>query len=317
MRKLFIGGAIGAGLFLVIVILALYTLFEFTELQRLRSVNQEQARQIEELRDVSDSVQEKLERVKALDKQIRRMVGIDGGSDAGAEGTGDGASGEGVKAPSPPLNQSSAAPEMAKQELQAFRTVPSRSGSAMSERSRMGATVRQLFRGEPDQLGLLAASIRQLDSELTDQEKEMQQLNQEVTNRLAYLAAVPSSYPVRGEITSPFGNRRSPFGTKNEFHSGLDLASPYGTPVRAAAKGTVVFTGWKPGLGRVVEINHGQGFQTAYCHLSAITAKVNQELERGDTLGNVGNSGRSTGPHLHFMVYLQGQLQDPERYLLH
>ncbi|MZP29656.1 peptidoglycan DD-metalloendopeptidase family protein [Heliobacterium undosum] len=308
-RHLLIGGAVAGGFLLVIVTLSIYVLFQLGELQRLKSVNQEQAKQIQELKDFSVTVQDKLTRVKELDRQIRRMVGIDGGPDGIAEEEGE--------APSQIPEQSSAVNEPGKKELQAFRSIPSRSGSNTQQRTSMSAAVRQLFSAEQDQLRLLSVTIRQMDSELEGQEKQLQQLNKEVTDRLAYLASVPSTYPVRGTVSSPFGNRRSPFGTKTEFHSGLDLAASYGTPVRAAAKGAVVFTGWKPGLGRVVEINHGHGFQTAYCHLSAITVKVNQELERGDMLGNVGNSGRSTGPHLHFMVYHQGKLQDPERYLLH
>ncbi|WP_049754044.1 M23 family metallopeptidase [Heliomicrobium modesticaldum] len=305
MRHLLIGGAMAGGFLLIIVILSVYVLFQLGELQRLRSVNQEQAKQIQELKDFSVTVQDKLTRVKALDRQIRRMVGIDGGAE------------EAEEAPSQFPEQSSAVNESGKKIGQAFRTIPSRSGSNSQQGTSMGATLKQRFSAEQAQLRLLSATIRQMDAELEEQAKQLQRLNKEVTDRLAYLASVPSTYPVRGTVSSAFGNRRSPFGATTEFHSGLDLAAAYGTPVRAAAKGDVVFTGWKPGLGRVVEIDHGHGFQTAYCHLSAITVKVNQVLERGDMLGKVGNSGRSTGPHLHFMVYHQGKLQDPEGYLLH
>ena len=129
-------------------------------------------------------------------------------------------------------------------------------------------------------------------------------------------ARMPSIWPVGGEVTDYFGVRRSPFGGGSaEFHDGLDIATLWGTPVVATAHGVVSFAGAKNGYGQIVEIDHGNGLSTAYGHLSRIEVEVGQEVRRGETLGRVGSTGRSTGPHLHYEVRAGGGAISPERYL--
>ncbi|MTV50586.1 peptidoglycan DD-metalloendopeptidase family protein [Heliobacillus mobilis] len=302
-RQMLIGGIIAGALGVLLLILSVYTLTQLSELHRLRSVNEEQAQKIEELQQFTLTVQDRLAKIKQLDKQIRRMVGIDG---------------EEEKTIAPPAKDSEVIEDSSLVEpgnenhsLHAF-AMPSRSGGTVPIAMSMDQEAIEL-----DDVNTLSALLHEYCEELDQETTDLHQLNKEVGERLNYLAAVPSTYPVRGEITSPFGSRKSPFGVNKEFHTGLDLAADYGTPVRSAAKGKVVFTGSKPGLGNVVEVDHGYGFTTAYCHLSAITVKANDTVERGDQVGKVGNSGRSTGPHLHFMVKKDGQLQNPETYLIH
>ena len=122
----------------------------------------------------------------------------------------------------------------------------------------------------------------------------------------------PSILPVNGPISSPFGYRRNPFGGwSSEFHNGIDIACDYGTPVLATADGVVTFAGWDGYWGRKVEINHGNGIVTFYAHNSKLTVKVGDEVKKGDIIAYSGNSGRSTGSHLHYTVYIDGQLVDP------
>jgi len=184
----------------------------------------------------------------------------------------------------------------------------------------------QVSRGSPagrpplpeEGMQLLAATDTDLD-QLTariEQEKErLDVLRRDVQARKAYLAALPTAWPVHGRITSAFGSRRSPFGHYREFHDGLDIAAPYGTRIRAAGAGVVTFTGYLAGYGRTITIDHGYGLVTRYCHLSGILVKPGQEVSRGQVIGRVGSSGRSTGPHLHFMVLAGGTPVNPMRYL--
>jgi len=122
----------------------------------------------------------------------------------------------------------------------------------------------------------------------------------------------PSILPVNGPISSPFGYRRNPFGGwSREFHNGIDIACDYGTPVLATADGKVTFAGWDGYWGRKVQINHGFGVVTFYAHNSKLTVKVGDEVKKGDIIAYSGNSGRSTGSHLHYTAYIDGELVDP------
>jgi len=129
-------------------------------------------------------------------------------------------------------------------------------------------------------------------------------------------ARVPSIWPVEGESTDSFGVRGNPFGGGGaEFHPGQDIAAPRGTPVLAPADGKVVEAGWKNGYGQTVVLDHGNGLTTRYGHLSKIEVEAGQELRRGDQLGQVGSTGRSTGPHLHYEVRVGELPVSPKHYL--
>ncbi|NLU49064.1 MAG: M23 family metallopeptidase [Syntrophomonadaceae bacterium] len=119
----------------------------------------------------------------------------------------------------------------------------------------------------------------------------------------------PLKWPLVGTITSRFGWRRS------GFHHGVDIAASLGSPIRAAASGTVVFTGYKPVYGRTVIIRHANGKRTLYGHAQKIKVKNGQKISRGQVIATVGNSGRSTGPHLHFEVHQNDKPQNPLNYL--
>jgi murein DD-endopeptidase MepM/ murein hydrolase activator NlpD len=129
-------------------------------------------------------------------------------------------------------------------------------------------------------------------------------------------AATPSIAPVLGLMTDGFGRRRDPFTGRRAFHKGLDISARRGTPVTAPADGVVVFTGRNGGLGKTVRIAHGFGFTTVYGHLDSIAVEPGDELRRGDIVGELGNSGRSTGPHLHYEVHLDGKAVNPLYYML-
>lgn len=135
-------------------------------------------------------------------------------------------------------------------------------------------------------------------------------------NANAALANTPSIWPVVGPLRSGFGGRSDPFGGSSfEFHKGQDISAPWGTPVVATANGIVVIAGWLRGYGWVVYVDHGNGLSTRYGHLSRIDVAVGQTLKRGEQLGLVGSTGRSTGPHLHYEVRINGQAINPIPYL--
>ncbi len=129
-------------------------------------------------------------------------------------------------------------------------------------------------------------------------------------------AVVPNIWPVKGDLDSGFGGRRNPFGGSSyEYHEGQDIEAQIGTPVSATANGTVLCAGWQNGYGQVVYIDHGNGLQTRYGHLSQINVSVGQTISRGETVGLVGSTGRSTGPHLHYEVRINNQPVNPISYL--
>lgn len=130
-------------------------------------------------------------------------------------------------------------------------------------------------------------------------------------------ARIPSIWPViGGEVTDGYGVRGNPFGGGSaEFHSGQDIAAPRGTPVLAAADGFVSQASYQSGYGQIVVIDHGNGLTTRYGHLSKIEATLGQEMKRGELLGEVGSTGRSTGPHLHYEVRFNDVAVNPRHYL--
>jgi len=124
------------------------------------------------------------------------------------------------------------------------------------------------------------------------------------------------SEPVAGAPTSsPFGPRSDPFGGAPAHHAGLDLAAPEGTPVAASAPGVVVAAGPRSGYGLAVEVDHGHGITTVYAHASEVLVQPGQRVERGDVIARVGETGRATGPHLHFELRTLGRPVDPHRAL--
>jgi murein DD-endopeptidase MepM/ murein hydrolase activator NlpD len=129
--------------------------------------------------------------------------------------------------------------------------------------------------------------------------------------------ALPLSKPITAShrMSSPFGVRQDPFNGRMARHEGIDFSAAMGTPVLATATGKVVAAGWRRGYGRTVEISHGLGVTTRFGHLSEITVRPGQAVARGDVVGRVGNSGRSTGPHLHYEIRVRGTPRNPAQFM--
>lgn len=153
--------------------------------------------------------------------------------------------------------------------------------------------------------------LKKLERKLPEQEESLKQLKNAIVKRNELISLTPTIKPVEGRITSKFGYRKSPFGSRREFHNGLDIAAPTGTPIKAAADGVVEYAGYIRGYGKIVTIRHGYGYETSYGHCSKILVKVGQKVKKGQEIAHVGNTGRSTGPHVHYMVKCNGVLEDP------
>ncbi len=127
--------------------------------------------------------------------------------------------------------------------------------------------------------------------------------------------SAPNLWPVEGQVTGSFGERIDPFNGEGAFHSGIDISASYGQPVLAPADGVVVFADFLGGYGRAIAVDHGHGITTRFGHLASFAVAAGQQVHRGDTLGFVGLSGRSTGPHLHYEVRINDTPVNPYKYL--
>ena len=162
--------------------------------------------------------------------------------------------------------------------------------------------------GAKDELARLWGSVKQEGENLRSLERFLSRAGK-------LLASLPSRWPLRGPINSDFGSRRSPWTTDAEFHSGLDIGAAIGTPVHAPAPGTVVFAGRLPEYGIALILEHGNDTKSLYGHLSRLYVALDQKVERGQLIASTGNTGRSSGPHLHYEIQVKGEPVDPHAYL--
>jgi len=131
------------------------------------------------------------------------------------------------------------------------------------------------------------------------------------------IESLPLGFPVEGvaRLTSSFGVRKDPFTKRPAMHQAVDIGARYGATIIASADGTVIYSGRKNGYGKVVIVDHGHGFTTKYAHLSKTLVKKGQAVKTGDNVGEMGSTGRSTGPHLHYEILFQDRAYDPEKFL--
>ncbi len=163
----------------------------------------------------------------------------------------------------------------------------------------------------------LHGQMNHLDTAICKQEKRFADLLDYLVDKRRILASTPAIRPMRGGwVTSRFAYRKSPFTGRREFHHGLDIAARMGTPVMATADGTVVYSGRKGNLGNTIIIDHGHGMVTRFGHLQKCLKKYGQTVKREDVIGTVGDTGMSTGPHVHYEVRMDGVPVDPEKYIL-
>jgi len=171
------------------------------------------------------------------------------------------------------------------------------------------ASAEPLEEPQRDRLASLETSAGRLESSLIA-------LQDYFERKRAMLATTPSSWPTRGWVTSDFGERLDPYTAERMMHRGLDIATPPDQAVVAPSDATVAFAGTENGYGKVLVLDHGNGVNTRYGHLSRILVKPGEHVKRGARVATVGNTGRSTGPHLHYEVRVNGNAENPRKFIL-
>jgi murein DD-endopeptidase MepM/ murein hydrolase activator NlpD len=161
-----------------------------------------------------------------------------------------------------------------------------------------------------------SASLNVMDRNVSALTERSQKLERFYKDQSVLLASTPSIWPVHGYLSAGFGNRIDPFTGQQDFHPGLDISAPIGTKVMAPADGVVISTGDKGGYGNAIVIDHQYGVVTRYGHLSGFNVRAGQRVRRGDVIGYVGDTGRSTAPHLHYEVWVRDQAQNPIHFIL-
>ena len=176
--------------------------------------------------------------------------------------------------------------------------------------------------GDPDTAALrreweeLDAKFGELSTSTLVVEQTLQNQYELLADQKAFLAALPTRRPAVGYFTSGFGVRKSPFGGREKMHEGLDIANYPGTQIKATADGVVLFADSKAGYGQTVILDHGYGLETWYGHTKKVLVQKGQKIHRGEAIALLGNTGRSTGPHVHYEVRVHGTPVDPLSYIL-
>jgi len=252
---------------------------EIWELETLRSEAVQHRQQATSLSSAMEELRKQLSNMREVNVRLRVMLGLDP-----------------PKVPPSPLGLGG------KEET---RVVPHAAGGMGGEGQSLSEVVAQLQQ-----------KLTWLKEEAVLQERYLRELTGIVGERRAQWASTPSIWPVRGWVSSGFGRRVSPFTGEDMMHGGLDISAPMSTPVKAPAAGTVIAVGPEKSLGNVVVVSHGYGFKTLYAHLSKLRVRNGQTVKRGDVIGEVGNTGLSTGPHLHYEIELNGAAVDPLKYII-
>jgi murein DD-endopeptidase MepM/ murein hydrolase activator NlpD len=296
-RRAVLGAAAAALLLLVGIADYVRVRIEHAQLEPLRAENAEQRARIEAFDETVAGVQATLERVKEFERKVRIIANLPGSAASGGADvvevrpaeTGDLAGGEGGDEDEMPATSPSSAGEG--------------TGSRAASRSSAGSM--------DDRVSQLRQEALRLSGVADQRELSLQELVAELEDKHERLAASPAIWPTEGWLTSRFGTRISPFTGKRQFHAGIDIAGAHGTEVVATASGRVTFAGKKGPLGNTVIIDHGHGVRTHYGHNDQVRVKRGDHVERGQVIASLGNTGRSTGPHLHYSVEVGGKTVNP------
>lgn len=286
-----------------------------TELDGLRVTTAEQTVEMERVQSALEEMTGEIKKVRELERKVRIIANLPGASSVGGEeitelvpdGSVDpDASDEQLKTPvgvpNPADGQGGGGIIGIPDDI-----VPTRAGGGPGDDGLTSEKAKQMRK-----MSEVAKAIA-IRAEL--QSSSLEELVLQLDDKHTKLSAMPSIWPTKGWLTSRFGPRISPFTGRRQHHAGIDIAAASGTDVVAPAAGRVVFVGRKGPLGKTVVVDHGFGVRTLYGHNKDIHVKIGQELERGETLASVGSTGRSTGPHLHYVVEVNGKAKNPLDYI--
>ena len=288
---------IAAALLVIEIILLSQAVIRIGEMWELKALRAEMANVREQttlFSNTVDDLKRRLLAMKEVNQRLRLMLGIEPQkSEAAYDGKGGDAAASVVGSEEAPADSTNEAD---------VKRTPDEAAAVEEPKDELLAQVQ--------------SGLKWLQNEAGSEERTLQDLASVVESKQARWDATPSIWPVRGWVTSGFGKRISPFTGQVGLHDGLDIGAPANTPVQAPAAGRVVTTGSDPRMGNLVSLDHGFGMETQYGHLAKILVKNGQKVKRGDVIGLVGNTGLSTGPHLHYMIKSNNRAIDPQRYIL-
>jgi len=271
-----IGATLFSLVFFFLVFHFMYKTSDLKNLQTLRKENRVQKVEIQTLSTRITDLNKKMSQLKELDTKIRIIADINPPKDG-----------------NPMLAQG---------------------GGAEDEMEFLSPTLVSFPQG--DSLKKMDRHLARLEEEALAQEVSFVELEAAMKDKRKLWSSTPSIKPVRGWITSGFGKRISPFTGNFSMHRGIDIAARHGTEIVAPANGMVSYVGFDSGLGKVIKVNHGFGMKTVFGHMSKTEVKIGQKVKRGEVIGYIGNTGRSTGPHLHYSIYVNNVPVNPKRYIL-
>lgn len=279
------------------------------ELRQLRQLTSEQREQLDSLSKETEAVQESLKQLEELDRQVREMMKL--APKPASSGSQDSKSVGLEPNYRPTLRDAARIASIGGPGL------PAGSAETSGLIAALGPTdsEAQVSRGDLEISAQMLAALEEAKTEIETRQDSLEQLQKDIAEKLRYLAAKPSIWPSYGTVTSDFGYRRNPYGWGSEYHPGLDIAAPYGSAVYATGDGTVIEAGWDGGYGKKVSIDHGYGFVTWYGHNSRLAVEVGDRVKKGQVIAYVGMTGRTTGPHVHYEVHVNGQAVNPRKYL--
>lgn len=266
----------------------LRVLNELSDYQSVYQENREVALQLRTYQERIRKLDSRLDHLERMEHKLRVMTSLEDPSRNIAIG---------------PLTEREQPAELASLFEEANRPVGAATGSPESDRREF-------------EFRKIGFRLEKLEGEAKARELSLEELHALLDDQRSILNSTPSIWPTRGFVSSTFGYRVSPFTSVKKMHEGLDVAAPKGTDVVAPADGVVTYTGVKGAYGNLVVVDHGYGLVTRYGHLSKVLVEPGQQIKRGSSIARVGNTGRSTGDHLHYEVRIDGVPVNPSRYIL-
>lgn len=291
-----IGLAVVAALFILSGVFLVDYLLQLPEQSILREENAALRREINNVQFHLDTLQNSVERMTRFDQKLRALTEVD---KEFSKMRGPKGQGGGEPEASAPLSF-----DAGDYKIDAASLKISDESSKLLDR-------REIFLFQK-----IYAWMRRLYGDSDLREQSLEELFEVLKGREIQLSATPSILPVRGWITSLFGYRIDPFNGNRTFHRGIDIAAKEGTPIVSPADGVVTYVGPYGSFGNTLMIFHGYGIATLFAHTDELYARIGQKVKRGDVVASTGNSGRSTGSHLHYEVIVHGVPVDPRKYIL-
>jgi hypothetical protein len=292
------GAGIFAFLFLALCVDYVRVRLDNRELDGLRAETIERRAQVTAFQGTLHSVDAQLARLQEFERKVRIIANLPGSAGTGGEEI-TAVGNRAAQPPQPPQGGGGGPAEPMSDAPPAASRLPQPPATAPEE-ERVS-----LLRQGAEYLGVVAES----------QEASLGDLVKALEAKRHHLASSPSIWPTKGWLTSRYGYRTSPFTGRRQFHAGLDIAGARGTDVVATARGKVVFSGKRGPLGNSLILDHGYGVRTQYGHVDEVFVKRGESVERGDKIASLGNTGRSTGPHLHYVVEVDGKTRNPLDYI--